>query len=116
VAIDPARDGSSPEPIAGAAKAEFFWRWYERRNPRTAAGVLPDGRLVLPRSDGRAPGWSAGLTIGETADVMAALGARSAINLDGGGSSTVVTDGQVINHPSDIAGERPAGDAIVLVP
>ncbi|WP_436499131.1 phosphodiester glycosidase family protein [Actinokineospora sp. HUAS TT18] len=116
IALDPARDGWSPEPIAGSARAEFFWRWYERRNPRTAAGVLPDGRLVLMQCDGRAPGWSAGLSIAETAQVMAGLGVRSAVNLDGGGSSTAVANGQIVNRPSDTAGERPAGDAIVLVP
>ncbi|MDQ3405858.1 MAG: phosphodiester glycosidase family protein [Actinomycetota bacterium] len=116
VALDPARDGWSPDPIAGTPRADFFWRWYERRNPRTAAGVLPDGRLVLVQSDGRAPGWSAGLTIEETARLLDALGAQRAVNLDGGGSSTVVAQGQMLNRPSDAAGERPAGDAVVLIP
>jgi hypothetical protein len=116
IASDPARDGWSPLPVAGSARAEFFWRWYLRRNPRTAAGVLPDGRTVLVQSDGRAPGWSAGLTIDETARVLDSLGVDDAINLDGGGSSTVVADGRVVNRPSDAAGERPAGDAIVITP
>jgi exopolysaccharide biosynthesis protein len=72
--------------------------------------------MVLIESDGRAPGWSAGLTIDETARLMAAFGADEAINLDGGGSSTMVADGALVSRPSDAAGERPAGDAIVITP
>jgi exopolysaccharide biosynthesis protein len=116
VVLDPVRDGWSAAPVAGTPRAEFFWRWYVRRNPRTAAGVLPGGQMVLIESDGRAPGWSAGLTIDETARLMAAFGADEAINLDGGGSSTMVADGALVSRPSDAAGERPAADAIVITP
>jgi exopolysaccharide biosynthesis protein len=41
---------------------------------------------------------------------------RDAINLDGGGSTTMVVDGVVINKPSDATGERPVGDAILVLP
>jgi exopolysaccharide biosynthesis protein len=40
----------------------------------------------------------------------------SALNLDGGGSTTMVVDGQVITHPSDASGERPVGDALLIGP
>ncbi len=45
-----------------------------------------------------------------------ALGMRDAVNLDGGGSTTMVVGGQVINSPSDAAGERPVGDALLVLP
>jgi exopolysaccharide biosynthesis protein len=41
---------------------------------------------------------------------------REALNLDGGGSTTMVIDGQVINQPSDAAGERPVGDVLLILP
>lgn len=113
VVLDPVRDGWSPAPIAGAARADFYWRWYVRRNPRTAAGILPDGRVIFVQVDGRQPGRSVGLSITETAAVMKALGATDAINLDGGGSSAVVTEDGLVNTPSDPL-ERPVADAIVL--
>ncbi|MEU7844055.1 phosphodiester glycosidase family protein [Micromonospora sp. NPDC049114] len=74
---------------------------------RSAAGVSPDGRTVyLVALAGRAPA-SAGLTIAELADVLRALGAHAAVNLDGGGSTTVAVrePGQAAatarNSPSD---------------
>ena len=61
------------------------------RHPRTAAGVTQDGRrLVLVVVDGRRPGWSAGMTLPELAAFMLELGVHDAVNLDGGGSSTIV--------------------------
>lgn len=46
--------------------------------------------------------------------VMRALGARDAVNLDGGGSTTMTIRGTVVTRPSDATGERPIGDAILL--
>lgn len=61
------------------------------RHPRTAAGVTQDGRrLVLVVVDGRRPGWSVGMTLPELAAFMLELGVHDAVNLDGGGSSTIV--------------------------
>ncbi|MEV5318121.1 phosphodiester glycosidase family protein [Streptomyces sp. NPDC052687] len=114
--LDPVRDGWSPEDIEGADRAAFYNGWYLRRNPRTAAGVTRDGRLVLLTADGRRPGHSAGLSLPETAAVMRALGAVDALNLDGGGSTAMVVGGELQGLPSDAAGERPAGDALVVLP
>lgn len=112
--LDPVRDGWSPEAIGGNARAEFYWRWYVRRNPRTAAGVLPDGRVVFVQVDGRQPGRSVGLGITETARLLEGLGVREAINLDGGGSSAIATDRHgLVNTPSDPV-ERAVADALVL--
>ncbi len=89
-------------------------------NPRTAVGVRDGGRRVLLVTvDGRRPGVAAGTTVRETAELLRALGARDAINLDGGGSTTMVVRGpdgalRIVNTPSDSAGERPVGNALLV--
>jgi len=93
----------------------FYYGWAAKRNPRTIAGVDDRGRVVLATVDGRSTA-SLGLSIAESAAVADALDMRDAINLDGGGSTTMVTNGQVINKPSDATGERPVGDAILILP
>ncbi|MCW2666500.1 MAG: hypothetical protein JWN57_1462, partial [Frankiales bacterium] len=85
------------------------------RNPRTAVGVTGDGRMLLVVVDGRQGSYSAGMTLGELADFMATLGARDAINLDGGGSSTMVVNGLQGNRPSD-GRERAVPSALVVLP
>jgi Phosphodiester glycosidase len=86
------------------------------RNPRTMAGVDDQGRLIMATVDGRQPGFSVGLSYVEGATLMRALGARDAINLDGGGSATMVIRGKVVNSPSDLEGERPVADSLEVVP
>jgi exopolysaccharide biosynthesis protein len=48
--------------------------------------------------------------------VMQSLGARDALNLDGGGSTTMVVRGAVVNFPSDPTGERPLSDGVFVLP
>ena len=93
----------------------FYYGFSAKRNPRTFAGVDAAGRIILATVDGRSTA-SLGLTIVETGAVAQALGMREALNLDGGGSTTMVIDGQVINQPSDAAGERPVGDVLLILP
>jgi hypothetical protein len=93
------------------------------RNPRTALGIARGGhRLVLAVIDGRQKPYSDGMSLHETATLMLALGARDALNLDGGGSSTLAYAPpgmpgvfRLANHPSDAAGERAVGDALAVV-
>ena len=92
----------------------FYYGWVSKRNPRTIAGVDNRGRLLLATIDGRAVD-NLGLSIAESAKVAAALGMHEAINLDGGGSTTMVANGEVINNPSDATAERPVGDAILIL-
>lgn len=87
-----------------------------RRHPRTLAGVTPTGHLLLVTVDGRQPGYSVGASFQESARIMKALGCEQAINLDGGGSTAMAIRGRLVNRPSDSAGERPVGDAIVIRP
>jgi hypothetical protein len=68
------------------------------RYPRCAFGV-GDGELLAVCCDGRRTGVDAGLELGELARLMISFGAREAINLDGGGSATVVHRGHLLNRP-----------------
>lgn len=68
-------------------------------NPRTAIGQISDLHYVLVVSDGRTD-ESAGLSLSELAEFMQGLGVTTAYNLDGGGSSTMVFNGTVINNPT----------------
>lgn len=72
----------------------------ERKHPRTAIGVMEDGTLLLVVVDGRQE-MSAGASLFQLAQLMKNLGAVNAINLDGGGSSTMLIGGGTINSPSD---------------
>jgi hypothetical protein len=105
----PATDG-----MLHPGRPSFYYGWVHKRNPRTFAGVDAQGRTVLVTVDGRGLD-SMGLSIGETAAVARALGLIEAVNLDGGGSTTMVADGTVVNRPSDATGERPVGDALVVL-
>jgi hypothetical protein len=93
----------------------FQYGWFIQRNPRTLAGIDRQGRTVLVTVDGRTSD-DLGLSIPEAAHVARSLGLVDALNLDGGGSTTMVVDGQVISHPSDATGERPVGDALLIRP
>ncbi len=97
-------------------RPSFYYGFAISRNPRTMAGVTRDGDLLLVTVDGRAPGYSVGESFTEEAATMRALGAIEALNLDGGGSTTMVADQQLLGHPSDATGERPVGDAILVLP
>ncbi|WAC66334.1 phosphodiester glycosidase family protein [Agrococcus sp. SL85] len=81
--------------------------------PRTAVAVLEDGRIALVVVDGRSD-ESAGMTLTELASSLQGLGADVAYNLDGGGSSTIVVDGEVVNEPSN-GGERATSDILYVV-
>jgi Phosphodiester glycosidase len=107
---------SRAEGFAPLEAPGFYGSFVASRNPRTLAGVRRDGRILLVTIDGRRPGWSAGVTLTEAARVMQALGARDALNLDGGGSTTMTVRGAVVNFPSDPTGERPVSDGVFVVP
>jgi Phosphodiester glycosidase len=104
------------EGFAPLEAPRFFGSFVASRNPRTLAGVRRDGRVLLVTIDGRRSGWSAGATLSEAARVMRSLGARDALNLDGGGSTTMAVRGEVVNVPSDPAGERPVSNGLFVVP
>ncbi|MDP4177480.1 MAG: phosphodiester glycosidase family protein [Bacillota bacterium] len=89
-------------------------------NPRTAIGQKKDGTILLLVIDGRQLDGTSGLKIGATmGDVQKTLldhGAWNATNLDGGSSSTMYYEGEVINNPCDWSGERSVSSAIYVEP
>ena len=66
----------------------------------TAIGVVDENHLLLVVVDGRQEGYSRGATTTELAGILQGLGATTAYNIDGGGSSTLWFDGEVVNSPS----------------
>ena len=103
---------------AGDTCALHPFKFNSNRHPRTAFGIRPDGALVFVVADGRSS-QAAGLSMAELRQVMRWLGCSDAINLDGGGSSTMVFLGRIVNHPCDnrtfdAAGERPVANAFVI--
>jgi exopolysaccharide biosynthesis protein len=83
------------------------------RAPRTAVGLV-GSRVWFVVVDGRQPATAIGMSHHELALFMQGLGCTDALNLDGGGSSTLWYEGKVMNQPSDGA-PRPVGNALVLV-
>jgi exopolysaccharide biosynthesis protein len=92
------------------------------RHPRTCAGRMKNGRIVLMTLDGRSE-QAAGMTLVKLADLMISLKCVDAVNLDGGGSTTMWISGKpsagVVNMPSDNRrfdheGERPVADILVV--
>ena len=86
--------------------------YYESVGPRTAVGRLADGRDVIATLDGRQPDYSIGMTPFEFAEFLVSIGVVEAGGLDGGGSTTLVAGGQLMNQPSDPEGERAVGTAL----
>lgn len=84
------------------------------RHPRTMIGVDADEAIWLVTVDGRQPALSLGMTFKELQALSHRLGLRSSLNLDGGGSTTMVVRGFIVNHPSDDTGPRKVSDAILV--
>ena len=108
------RDGRDISPDAAGVEGTIS-RNAEMRHPRTAVGFSRDSAtLYLLTVDGRSTA-SVGMTLTELAGIMRRLGAWQALNFDGGGSTTMVVEGVVMNKPSDPAGEREVGNAVMVV-
>ncbi len=85
-------------------------------NPRTAIGIVGEGHYLFVVADGRTD-ESEGLSLYELAQVMKQLGAETAYNLDGGGSSTIYFNGEVINNPTTSgrsSSERKVSDIVYI--
>lgn len=85
------------------------------RHPRTAVGFSQDStKLFFFVVDGRQTGFSVGMSLFELANYMLEWGVYQGVNLDGGGSSTMVVRHQIMNRPSD-GSERPVANAVMVV-
>ncbi len=103
-------------------KIEITWEqeksskaFVETKHPRTAAAKLKDGKFLMITVDGRSE-VSGGIGLQNLAEILLELGATDAMNLDGGGSTTMFLDGKIVNKPSDKEGERKVSDAILVFP
>jgi hypothetical protein len=111
-------DGTTDHEGFSAGAGQFDSDITEGRHPRSAIGIS-DGDLYLVTCDGRRTGVDAGLTLDELAEFMLALGCRDAMNLDGGGSTTLVHRGHLLNRPyseqdQPAPASRPIVSAIVV--
>lgn len=85
-------------------------------NPRTAIGIIDENHYIIVVSDGRTS-ESEGLTLYQLAAVMKQYGVTTAYNLDGGGSSTLYFNGQIINKPTTnghTISERAVSDIVYI--
>ena len=85
-------------------------------NPRTAIGIIDENHYIIIISDGRTS-ESEGLSLYQMAEVMKSYGVKTAYNLDGGGSSTLYFNGQVINKPTtngNTISERSVSDIVYI--
>ncbi len=91
----------------------FFGTSIPKVHPRTACGYTAEGKLILLVVDGRQE-LSRGVNLEELAHIMHRLGCVEALNLDGGGSSTLVVNGQLINRPTGGVTEREIMSALAV--
>jgi hypothetical protein len=103
-------------PIDDWSIETFAKGFAELRHPRTMIGAAADGAIWLVTVDGRQPQRSVGMTLVELRDFALRLGLVDALNLDGGGSTTMWVEGRVVNSPSDAAGERQVSDVLIVAP
>ena len=107
-------DGFVPD---GAADAEIDTNIgnhsIQGEQPRTAIGVIGDNHLVFLVVDGRSEGYSRGVGLTELGEILADLGCTTGYNLDGGGSSVMIFDGEIVNQPSN-GGERATSDILYV--
>jgi hypothetical protein len=107
--------GGNPVLVAGGrnvvenGSTPFF-----SRNPRTGVGTTSNGKLLMVTVDGRRPS-SVGMTLKQFGRLFLRLGADWALNLDGGGSTTMVVGGEVKNRPAD-GNERAVSSALLVLP
>ncbi len=92
----------------------FFGTSIPKVHPRTACGYTADGKLILLVVDGRQEA-SRGVNLPELALIMQQLGCVEALNLDGGGSTTLVAGGQLINRPEGGTAERQVMSALAVL-
>lgn len=86
--------------------------WHEV-HPRTLIGIRSDKKVVKCAVDGRQPGYSIGIDLFQAAQIMIEFGCVTAIDIGGGGDTTMVIDEKVVNRPSD-GQERKVGDRILM--
>lgn len=99
--------------IANNIEEKFSGKAIEDQHPRTAIGYTRDNNLIIFVCEGRAKN-AAGLSLGQMAEIMQKLGCYEALNLDGGGSTTLLVNGKLVNHPSTMGFQRPVPSVFMV--
>ena len=102
--------------ITDWSSEQFSPGFAETRHPRTMIGVAEGGAIWLVTIDGRQPKLSSGMSLKELQSLARRLRLVDALNLDGGGSTTMWVTGKIVNSPSDAAGPRKVSDALLVFP
>lgn len=100
--------------ITNNEERKFAGKAIDDLHPRTAIGYRSDGKMILLIVQGRMPGVAAGASLRDLASIFKDLGCVEAMNLDGGGSSTMLVNGLETIKPSDPGGQRPVPAVFVV--
>jgi hypothetical protein len=103
------------KPITDWTEEQLRAGFNTEKHPRTMIGTAKNGTIWLITVDGRNPQLSLGMTFAELQRLAQKLNLYHALNLDGGGSTTMVVKGAVVNHPTDATGPRRVSDGLVVV-
>ena len=100
--------------ITNNEERKFAGKAIDDLHPRTAIGYTTTGKMILLVVQGRMPGVAAGASLRDLASIMKDLGCAEAMNLDGGGSSTLLVNGLETIKPSDPGGQRPVPAVFIV--
>lgn len=84
------------------------------QQPRTGIGMIADNHFLFVAVDGRSSGYSRGVTMNEMAQIFVDKGAQVAYNLDGGGSTAMIFQGDLVNNPLGKGQERGTSDIVYI--
>ncbi|MBM3412676.1 MAG: phosphodiester glycosidase family protein [Bacteroidetes bacterium] len=100
--------------ITNEEEMKFAGPALEDRHPRTAMGYTKEGWLLILVAEGRHPGIAEGITLKQTAQLLIDWNCEEGLNLDGGGSSTLLINGKPTITPSDKSGERAVPGVFII--
>lgn len=100
--------------ISNNEEQRFAGKQINDKHPRTAMGYTADGHLIVMVVEGRNPGIAEGANLTQLAQLMKTVGCVEALNLDGGGSSTMLVNGKETIKPSDKTGQRPVPAVFII--
>lgn len=100
--------------ISNNEELKFNGKAINDKHPRTLMGYTKDDQLIIMAVEGRNPGRADGVTLTQAARLLKDLGCEEAINLDGGGSSCMLINGQETIRPSDKGAQRPVPAVFII--
>jgi exopolysaccharide biosynthesis protein len=100
--------------ISNEEELKFSGKAINDKHPRTCIGYTFDGKLIIMTIQGRQPGIAEGATLEQEAKLLIGVGCKEAMNLDGGGSSSMLINGKETIKPSDKEGARPTPSVFII--